>query len=76
MSEIAEKIKNDLSQLSARERAELAHYLIQSLDDDVDDDAEAAWDVELARRAEEIDNGTAIGEPAAKVFADLRRKYS
>jgi putative addiction module component (TIGR02574 family) len=76
MSEIAEKIKNDLSQLSARERAELAHYLIQSLDDDVDDDAEAAWDVELARRAEEIDNGTAIGEPAATVFAELRRKYS
>ena len=76
MSEMAEKIKSDLGQLCARERAELAHFLIQSLDDDVDVDGEAAWDRELARRSEEIDNGTAIGEPAEKVFAELRRKYS
>ena len=38
--------------------------------------ADAAWDAELARRAEEIKSGKAIGIPAAQVFAELREKYS
>jgi hypothetical protein len=40
-----------------------------------DDDSEAAWDAELERRAAEIKSGQAIGEPASKVFAELRDKY-
>jgi putative addiction module component (TIGR02574 family) len=76
MTETAEKLKAQLSQLSTQERAELAHFLIHSLDEDVDADAEAAWDAELARRMEEIRSGKAVGEPADKVFADLRKKYS
>ena len=48
--------------------AELAHYLLQTLDGGADEDAEAAWDAELARRAEEIVNGTAVGEPAKEVM--------
>jgi hypothetical protein len=54
----------------------LAHFLIQSLDPGADPDAEAAWDEELARRKEEIEHGRVVGEPAEKVFADLRAKYS
>ena len=46
MTEIAEKLKSQLSQLSIQERAELAHFLIHSLDEGVDADAEAAWDAE------------------------------
>ena len=42
----------------------------------VERDDEAAWDVELARRADEIKSGKAEGEPAAIVFAELREKYS
>ena len=76
MSETAEKLKGELVHLSARERAELARFLIHSLDETIDDDAEAQWDVELERRAKEIKNGTAIGQPAAQVFAELREKYS
>lgn len=76
MTEVAERLKPALTQLSEQDRAALAHFLIHSLDEHEDDDAEAAWDVELARRAEEIKSGKAIGEPAAKVFADLREKYS
>jgi putative addiction module component (TIGR02574 family) len=76
MTETAEQLKAQLSQLSTQERAELAHFLIHSLDEGVDADAEAAWDAELARRMKEIRSGKAVGEPADKVFAELRKKYS
>jgi putative addiction module component (TIGR02574 family) len=76
MTEAAEKLKAQLSRLSMRERAELAHFLIHSLDEGVDADAEAAWDAELVRRMEEIRSGKTVGEPADKVFAELRKKYS
>ncbi len=75
MSETAERLKSELSLLSPKERAELAHFLLHSLDD-TDPDAEAAWDAELAERIQEIQRGQAIGEPAEKVFAELREKYS
>ena len=76
MSVTAEKIRTELACLDEAERAELAHFLIQSLDQGADADAEAAWDVELARRAEEIRCGQASGEPAEKVFSELRAKHS
>lgn len=76
MSATAEKIRTELASLNDSERAELAHFLIQSLTQGVDKDAEAAWDAELARRAEEIKSGRAKGEPAEKVFSELRAKHS
>lgn len=76
MTEAAEKLISQLSQLSTKERAEVAHFLIHSLDEEVDAGAEATWDAELGRRMEEIRSGKALGEPADKVFAELREKYS
>jgi putative addiction module component (TIGR02574 family) len=70
-----EELKPRLSKLSARERAELARFLILSLDEEIDDDAEAAWDAELDRRLAEIESGRAMGEPADTVFKELREKY-
>jgi putative addiction module component (TIGR02574 family) len=43
--------------LSDEERAELASTLIDSLDTVFDDDAEAAWQAEIARRVEELQSG-------------------
>lgn len=76
MTETAEKLMSELSRLSLPERAELAYFLIHSLDEEVDADAEAALDAELAQRMEEIKTGKTVGEPADKVFAELREKYS
>jgi putative addiction module component (TIGR02574 family) len=76
MSETAQELKLQLTSLSPRDRAELAHFLIHSLDEDPDPDADKAWEIELANRLAEIDTGKAVGEPAAKVFAELREKYS
>ncbi|GAA6621214.1 addiction module protein [Scytonema sp. NUACC26] len=75
MTETAEKLKLELSQLSLQERAELARFLIHSLDEGVNDDVEAAWDIELTQRLEDIHCVTAIGEPSNQVFSQLREKY-
>ena len=76
MSLTAEKMRTELATLTAAERADLARFLIQSLDSGLDKDAEAAWDAELERRADEIKNGRESGESADKVFSELRAKHS
>ncbi|MEA5627575.1 addiction module protein [Nostoc sp. UHCC 0251] len=76
MNETAEKLKLKLSQLSAKERAEIAYFLIHSLDEGIDDNIENAWDTELTQRLEDINSKTAIGEPSSQVFSELREKYS
>ncbi|MBN3926589.1 addiction module protein [Nostoc sp. NMS4] len=76
MSETAEKLKLELSQLSAKERAEIAYFLIHSLDEGIDDNLETTWDMELTQRLEDVNCQTAIGEPSSQVFSELREKYS
>ena len=72
MTETAEKLKLELAQLSAQDRAELAYFLIHSLDGESDGDVES----ELTQRMNSIENGTAVGESANQVISDLRAKYS
>lgn len=76
MSETAEQLKATLAQLPVDDRAALAHFLIQSLDQEGDSNAEAAFGEELERRVAEIESGRAVGIPAAEVYAKLRKKYS
>jgi putative addiction module component (TIGR02574 family) len=76
MTETAEGLKSQLVLLPRPDRAELAHFLIHSLDEGSDPDAESAWESELAQRMQEINTGKASGEPAGKVLAELREKYS
>ena len=76
MATTVEELRTELGRLSDTERGELAHFLILSLDQSSDANVEMAWDAELDRRAEEIRNGRASGEPANKVFSELRAKYS
>ncbi len=45
-------------QLPESDRAELAASLIDSLDRESDENAEAAWDVEIRRRLAELDSGS------------------
>jgi len=78
MTEIAEKLKVELSQLSIKDRAELAYFLIHSLEESRDDDVEVGfgWDAELTGRLDEIISGKAIGESSNQVFSKLQEKYS
>jgi putative addiction module component (TIGR02574 family) len=52
------KILDQALRLPVPARAALAGYLIESLDDSVDEDAEAAWGQEIAKRVDELDRGT------------------
>jgi putative addiction module component (TIGR02574 family) len=72
MASVTDELKDRLALLPVKERADLAQFLIHTLDEAADLEAEAAWDVELARREREIRSGQAAGEPAESVFARLR----
>lgn len=50
MTKTAETLKQELSQLSKQDRAEIAYFLIHSLDEDGDDNITEAWDEELSQR--------------------------
>jgi len=45
-------------------------------DERQNNDVETAWDTELTKRLEDIDSGTAIGEPSNQIFSELQEKYS
>jgi putative addiction module component (TIGR02574 family) len=76
MAENWEQWKRQLETLPVQERAELAYFLLHTLNADEDADAEAAWQAELERRVADIKNGNVVGKPADQVFAELREKYS
>lgn len=75
MTQAALDLREQLSRLPEADRAALAKFLLESLDTDVDEDAEEAWDAELRRREIEIRAGRAQGFPAEQVMAELRQKY-
>lgn len=55
----SKQLLQEALQLSPEERAALAGELIQSLDTDVDVEAEAAWSAEIRTRLERVDSGLA-----------------
>lgn len=75
MTEQAERVKNEVLQLPEKDRAELAHLLLESLEETEDVDVEAAWDEELAKRLKRIEEGQARLRPAHQVIAEIRDKY-
>jgi hypothetical protein len=46
------------------------------MDDNLETDDDAVLRAESTRRMAEIERGEAVGEPAEKIFAELRQKYS
>ena len=74
MTPTLQDLKDASSNLPAPQRAELAHFLLQSLEPAEDGWAEA-WREELARRLEEIRSGQVVGVPAEEVLGRLRERY-
>ena len=75
MPSTAEQFKVELRKLPVKERAELAHFLIESLDNEEGEAWEAAWRAELNRRIESVKNGTTVLEPGDELLARWREKY-
>jgi putative addiction module component (TIGR02574 family) len=55
--DLSHNLLDDLMRLPDEQRAALAAALIESLDHCVDEDAEVAWSVEIARRLQEVESG-------------------
>jgi putative addiction module component (TIGR02574 family) len=72
--------KSDLEQkvlrLSATQRARLARVLLDSLDDEAEEDVETAWAAEAKRRSEELRSGRVNGRTSAQVHARARSALS
>jgi putative addiction module component (TIGR02574 family) len=67
--EIEELLKKAMA-LTPQARADLASSLIDSLDQTVDEDVEAAWQEEIARRVEELESGKVKTSP----WTEVRRR--
>ncbi len=64
------KLLNEALKLSPEERAALAASLLDSLEEAVDEDAEAAWAREIAKRVQELDSGVVTPVP----WTEARRR--
>ena len=74
MGAALKEIEEQALRLLLKERGELAHRLIVSLDGEQEESPEAiakAWGEEIARRVAEIDAGTAKLVPHEEVVAEI-----
>jgi putative addiction module component (TIGR02574 family) len=62
--------------LSDEERASLAASLLESLDSPADENVEAAWNEEIARRIDDFDSGKAKTIPWEEVRARIASRLS
>jgi putative addiction module component (TIGR02574 family) len=72
MANLIDELSQRARALPPEDRARLAEELLASLAPH-DADVEAAWDIELRRRIDEIDRGEAPLVPAEEAFAAVRR---
>jgi len=66
---ISEKIKNQALKLSNKGRAELAHILIDSLDQEKDVESEEAWSEELKKRIDRYEHG----KGSTKLWSEVKK---
>lgn len=79
MGALLKEIEEQALQLTPKERGELAHRLIVSLDGEPEDSPEAiakAWDEEIARRVADMEAGRTKWIPADEVMTRLHAKIA
>jgi putative addiction module component (TIGR02574 family) len=72
MSAVLDELKTTVSGLSHSERAELARFLLHSLETP-DEGADDEWRALAESRMAEVRAGSVVGIPAEKVMESLRR---
>jgi putative addiction module component (TIGR02574 family) len=72
MTERTQELLEKALSLPDNERAELAGSLIASLDTNIDPDVDAAWQAEIARRADEVRSGEVSTVPWPEVQRKAR----
>jgi putative addiction module component (TIGR02574 family) len=67
MSRTFVELWKEASELSEKDRADLAGLLVESLEGEPDEDVEAAWAAEIQRRVAELETGTVKSIPWEEV---------
>jgi putative addiction module component (TIGR02574 family) len=70
MKDQAADLLKEALKLPPEARAALAGSLLDSLDQEIDEDAEAAWQTEISRRMRELDSGAVQPVP----WSEARRR--
>ena len=73
MSDLVTTLSQQAQTLHPADRARLAEMLLDSIHQGVDSEVESAWDAEILRRLDEVDQGTAKLISAEDAFAQVRR---
>jgi putative addiction module component (TIGR02574 family) len=71
MSLTSQELKTAISRLPADERAELAQFLLRSLDEQDDEGARVEWLALAEQRMAEVRSGKVVGIPAEEVLKNL-----
>jgi putative addiction module component, TIGR02574 family len=66
-----QELYREVSQLTEHERAELAGFLLESLEGEPDVSVEVAWAEEIERRVRQLESGEATTIPWEQVRAEL-----
>jgi len=74
MAATLQNLKDAAVELLPGERAELARFLLESVEP-VEDSWAEAWEKGLDRRYEEMQSGRVKGVPASEVLARMRERY-
>ena len=75
MTALAEKVKEEVLELSTKERAEIAHVLIQSISPPVKPVSEEKFRARLDQRMKDLEEGRVEAVPAEVVFERIRQKF-
>ena len=75
MLTLVDELSERARALSPDDRALLAERLLESLQDEAESEAAAAWDQEIARRVEQLASGSSRLISAEDVHAEARRIY-
>jgi len=68
------RLEADLLALPVDSRASLARALIESLDEGLDENAEALWADEIRQRDEDLRTGKAAARPVDQVLREARER--
>ena len=77
MSTQLAELQQSIQQLSVSDRAALAHFILQNLDEEEEEEGvEEAWQAEVKKRVEEYRSGKMASITEDELFARLQRKQS
>jgi len=76
MAVALDELKEQCAGLDSRQRADLAYFLLHTLEEADEEGVAEAWRAETRRRMADIRAGREVGKSADQLFAETREKYS